>query len=285
MIEVEDNMGQMKYAMDEEYDHKVLNWLSPFDYSLQQNEHIKKHQAGTGKWLLESAKFRAWADSTRQTLPCPGMPGAWVDTTRQTLFCPGMPGAGKTILTARVVDTLVSRFSDDRSVGIAYVYFNFWRQDESKVEELFANILKQLAQRPSSLPKHVRDLYDRHTKNRTRPSLHEITKCVKSVIKEFSRVFIIADALDECATDNHCRAKFMEELFKLPSYGANVFATSRFIPEVTDKFDKNSWLEIRAADDDVRAYVAAQIAQSESDILKEMREKAIAGIADAADGM
>lgn len=268
MIELENNVGQIKSAIDKEYNYNVLNWLSPVDYSLQQNEHIKKHQAGTGKWLLESAKFRAW-----------------VDSIRQILFSPGIPGAGKTILTAVVVDTLVSRFSDDRSVGIAYLYFNFWRQDESKVEELFANLLKQLAQRPSSLPKHVRDLYDRHTENRTRPSLHEITKCLESVIKTFSRVFIIIDALDECATDNHCQVKFIAELFKLPSYGANVFATSRFIPEVTDKFDKSTWLEIRAVDDDVRAYVAAQIVQSESDILKEMREKAMMGIADAADGM
>lgn len=254
--------------MDKEYDYKVLNWLSPFDYSLQQNEHIKKHQAGTGKWLLESAKFRVW-----------------IDTSRQTLFCPGMPGAGKTILTAVVVNALVSRFSDDRSVGIAYLYFNFWQQDESKVEELFANLLKQLGQRMPSLPKYVRDLYNRHTENRTRPSLYEITKCLESVIKRFSRVFIIVDALDECATDNHCRSKFMAELSKLPSYEANVFATSRFVPEITDKFDKSTWLKIRAADGDVYAYVAAQIAQSKSDILIEMREKVMAGIADAAEGM
>ena len=64
------------------------------------------------------------------------------------LFCPGIPGAGKTILTSIVVDDLTTRFSNDPSVGIAYVYCNFRRRDEQKAEELFASLLKQLMQGP-----------------------------------------------------------------------------------------------------------------------------------------
>ncbi|KAK4248983.1 hypothetical protein C7999DRAFT_39836 [Corynascus novoguineensis] len=239
---------------DKEYDQKVLNWLSPFDYSLQQDDHLRKHQAGD--WRVASAIGQI------QNLG---------DTHKQTLFCPGMPGARKTVLTAVVIDSLVSRFSNEQSVGIAYLYFNFWRQDDSRVEGLIANLLKQLVHRPPSPQacKHVRDFYDCHSKNRTRPSLHEITRCLELVIKEFTR----------------CRARFIAELLKYSGYGANVFATSRFIPEVTEKFDKCPWLEIRISDEDVRAYVSVQIKQSESDILKEKRKKVMTRIADAADGM
>ncbi|UKZ79073.1 hypothetical protein TrVFT333_006824 [Trichoderma virens FT-333] len=67
--------------------------------------------------------------------------------------------------------------------------------------------------------------------------------------------------------------------------GASIFATSRSIPEVTDKFDRSTWLEIRASDDDIRSYVDAQISQGESTTLRDMQAEASTGIMRAADGM
>ena len=46
----------------------------------------------------------------------------WLKNDSQTLFCPGIPGAGKTILTAIVIDDLYTRFQNDASIGIAYLY-------------------------------------------------------------------------------------------------------------------------------------------------------------------
>jgi hypothetical protein len=48
---------------------------------------------------------------------------AWVETDKRTLFCPGIPGAGKTILTLIVVEELFTRFENDGSIGIAYLYY------------------------------------------------------------------------------------------------------------------------------------------------------------------
>ena len=56
----------------------------------------------------------------------------WLDTDKQTLFCPGIPGAGKTIITAVVVNDLATRFADDLDIGIAYIYCDFRRRDEQK---------------------------------------------------------------------------------------------------------------------------------------------------------
>ena len=106
----------------------VLDWLDPADYAPQQSDYIGRRQAGTGQWLLDTAEFQEW-----------------VESNRQTLFCPGIPGAGKTILTAIVIDDLTARFHGDQSIGIAYIYFNFRRQDEQKAERLLANLLKQLS--------------------------------------------------------------------------------------------------------------------------------------------
>jgi hypothetical protein len=96
----------------------VLDWVTTVDYSSQQSDFIGRRQAGTGQWLLDSREYQQWTE-----------------TAKQTLFCPGIPGAGKTILTSIVVDDLHARFRDDAHVGIAYLYLNFRRQADQKVED------------------------------------------------------------------------------------------------------------------------------------------------------
>ena len=100
----------------------------PFDYGSQQSDYFGNRQSGTGQWFLESAEYQAW-----------------LKTKAQTLFCPGIPGAGKTVLTSIVVNNLHERYHDDANVGIAYVYCNFRRQDEQKLDHLLAGLLRQLA--------------------------------------------------------------------------------------------------------------------------------------------
>lgn len=263
------DVAQMTSIIERDEDLKFLDWLTPRDYGLQQSKYIQTHQEGTGRWLLNSATFITW-----------------VETNRQTLFCPGMPGAGKTILTSIVVDYLTSRFAHDPSVGIAYIYFNFWQQDEHKVEDLFASLLKQLVRGQSSLPASVKDLYNHHKGKGTRPSLDKISKVLQSVIRVYySRVFIIIDALDECQASDNCRTQFIKGLFDFQKCGANIFATSRSIPDVTDKFDGSTRLAIRASDEDIRRYVDGQISHGESATLRDMQAEASTGIMRAADGM
>ena len=52
---------------------------------------------------------------------------------RQTLFCPGIPGAGKTILASVVIDDLNIRFRKDSSVGVVYIYYDYRLRDEQKI--------------------------------------------------------------------------------------------------------------------------------------------------------
>ena len=194
---------------------------------------------GTGQWLLDSAEYHSW-----------------VKNEKQTLFCPGIPGAGKTILTAITIDDLTTRFQTDPDIGIAYLYCNFRRQDEQKADDLLASLLKQLSQTRSSLPDSVKALYDQHKNKRTRPSFDEISRTLQSVAAMYSRVFIVIDALDECQASDGCRTRFLKEIFKVQTKsGANIFATSRFIPEITERFQGSISLEIRASEEDVRRYL------------------------------
>lgn len=267
----EENIRKVKNKLDDQEMQSILDWLTPVDYGPQQSDYLKRRQPGTSQWLLASAEFQLW-----------------LETGKQTLFCPGIPGAGKTILTSIVVDDLGKRYGSNTAIGIAYIYCNSWRKGEQKLEDLLASLLKQLSQEQLSLSDSVEALYNHHKDKRTRPSFDEISISLQSVAAMFSRTFIIIDALDECQESDHCRTKFLTELFNLQvTCRANVFATSRFIPEITRKFVGSTTLEVRANDEDVRVYIDSHISElpaivlSSSDLQEEIKNE----IVNAIDGM
>lgn len=229
----------------------ILNWLTPIDYAPQQSDFISRRQVGTGQWLLQSEEFQAW-----------------LENDKQTLFCPGIPGAGKTILTSIVVEELNMRFQNDRNVGIAYLYCNFRRHQVQRLEDLLAGLLRQLVQEKSSLPDSVKALYDQHKDKRTRPLLDEISNILHSVINTYSRVYIIIDTLDECQVSDGCRSKFLSKIFNLQTNtGVKLFATSRPIPDIEREFRGCLSRDILASDEDIRRYLDSHMSQLLSFVL------------------
>ena len=211
---------------------------------------------------------------------------------------PGIPGAGKTIITSIVIEYLFDKFrhcdiqgdgdtrgrsiQNDGRIGIAYLYCNFRQQEEQKAEELLASLLKQLAQEHSAILPTVKDLYDRHKIMQTRPSVDEISKALQSVAVVYSTVFIVIDALDECRV----RTRLLPEIFNLQiKSGVSIFATSRSIPDIIEKFRGSISVEIRATEDDVQRYLDGRISESESGVLKSCREDIKTEITKAVDGM
>ncbi|RYP53496.1 hypothetical protein DL768_001533 [Monosporascus sp. mg162] len=237
----------------------ILNWLTSIDYAPQQSDFINRRQAGTGQWLLDSEEFRTW-----------------VEAEKQTLFCPGIPGAGKTILTSIVVDDLTTRFGTEESIGIAYLYCNFRQQDKQNVEHLLASILKQLVQGRLSLPESVKSLYDKH-KDKWTPSVNEISRALQSVAPTYQRIFIIADALDECQVSNG-RSRFLSEIFSLQgNTGLNIFVTSRPLLEIETQFSGCLWREIRARDEDVRRYLGSHVLRLSGFLLAQLHLNSLTG--------
>ncbi|KAF3319318.1 hypothetical protein TWF173_003762 [Orbilia oligospora] len=264
------DVAVMRSQLDRKEDLEILNWITPIDYGPQHSDYLRRRQPGTGEWLLTSDEYNTWLGS------------------KYVLFCPGIPGAGKTILTSIIIDNLMTRFNSDSTVGIAYVYCNFNRSHEQKLDSLLASLLKQLAAPGQPA---VKELHENHFARKTRPSDQDIINTLRSVIKTYSRVFVIVDALDEYPASNG-RAKFLTELFYLhDKYGMNIFATSRFIPEITQMFkcgnmpESRATVEIRAHDEDVRNYLDGQISQLGDNLLEEYRELIKTEIANAARGM
>lgn len=78
---IEQNLNRLIKRSDDEERRKIIDLISTTDGEAYQADTFSRRQEGTGQWLLEAPEFRAW-----------------LNEGRQTLFCPGMPGAGKTIL-------------------------------------------------------------------------------------------------------------------------------------------------------------------------------------------
>lgn len=124
---------------------------------------------------------------------------------------------------------------------------------------------------------------------RTQLSLFEIQTALQSAAENYSTVFIIIDALDECQNSDGSRQKFLTELFSLQEKsGCNLFMTSRVIPEIVDRFNKTSIsLEIRASTEDIERYLKGNTGQLPAFVHQSqgLQQMIAAEISKAVDGM
>ena len=273
MADIRGDVDQLRFSEHNRENDSILNWLTRMDYTAQQNDFVRRCQEGTGQWLLNSTQFKSW-----------------LNHTRQTLFCPGIPGAGKTILTSIVVQHIYTLYQRDHSIGLAYIYCNFRQQDQQKPTDILASILKQLVQRQPSMLQYIRDLYDQHKDHQTRPSFGEILRAIYSVSSQFSKIFIIIDAVDEWGTIEGGYKKTLPAIFDLQmKTGANLFATSRINDDIAALFQGAPSLQtkpIRATEDDIARYIDGQLPLLPSDILDDPLKIAIKSkIIQAVDGM
>ena len=171
-------------------------------------------------------------------------------------------------------------------IGVAYIYCNYKTQANQTANYLAATLLKQLIQERPFVAEPVASLYDRHADRGTRPSLEEILNALQAVVSNYSKVYVVVDALDECL--NHDRTQLLAMLRNLQSKGnLSLMATSRFIPEVVQNFNLSPMLEVRASASDVKRFVAGQIylfsgfVQRDSKLQNAIQD----GISTAVDGM
>lgn len=152
------------------------------------------------------------------------------------------------------------------------------------MDHLLASLVKQLARNRPSLPESLKTFH----RKQIRLSADEILETLRSVTSTYSRVFIVVDALDECQVSDGCRAKLLSELFALQTqYGVNIFATSRFIPEIAERFKGNLTLGISAKDEDVQRYLDGHMSQLPAFVRRssELQEEIKTGIVEAVSGM
>jgi hypothetical protein len=183
-----------------------------------------------------------------------------------------------------VVDDLAAEF-ESKNLGVACIYLNHKEAEEQTPAKLLAGLWRQLV-----LGRDIgsaEGLYQRHHEKRTTPSVEEVFDVLQSVVGEYSRVYIIADAIDEYPEAQ--RQILVEYLVKIGST-VNLMITSRPHIHPHSALPNLDALEILANEDDIRRYVEGQI-QKSSWLSKhiqtraELQEEILSTITCTVDGM
>ncbi|KAF4973152.1 hypothetical protein FSARC_496 [Fusarium sarcochroum] len=221
----------------------LLTWISPHDSTLDQHTFLSRKEPGTGGWLLESDEYKDWKT-----------------TKGQTLFCPGIPGAGKTILSVILIEDLENQFRHDPNVGVAYFYLNHHLEADQSVVQVLASLLRQLVAGRRDIPKEIQEMYDMRTEKVYKPKFDAIYKAIRSVAGLYEKVFVVIDALDECPEVDGRRSELLKAIAQLQvDISTNLLCTSRHIPDIEACFTKSTLVEVRATENDVRAYLDSHL--------------------------
>ncbi|KAJ7218722.1 ankyrin repeat-containing domain protein [Mycena rebaudengoi] len=239
LTEVRNVAQDQRDVVDSTEREKIIDWLSPLNFFARHADIFGTRQEGTGRWLQEDPQFRTW-------LLSPG----------EIIWCSGIPGAGKTVLASFVVDYLRSHLQSD-GVVVAAAYLNHKESEVQSPSNILAGLWWQLlSERPISAS--VQNLYKKHHKQRTRPSLDEVREIVRSTVAEWSRVFIIVDALDEYPEAH--RRILLDTLAAIGTVSLLLTSRPNIAPETF--FPTASVLEIHAREEDIRCYIDAHIRTS-----------------------
>ena len=257
-------------ATDQQARKELCQWLSPLDFPAQQRGIYSRPQQESGRWLLQSERFKKW-----------------LQNEGVVLLCPGSPGAGKTVLASIVIDHLWNRVPKD-GIGVAYIYCDYLKHGEQTPINLVGSLLKQLAEQQNPISGSLKNYYDEHRRSNTNPSPERAFEVFKAECDSWSRIYIIIDALDECSENDATRQIVVKGLLSLQgSKRINILVTSRPIPSILCNFETWERLEIRADSEDIHRYLLGQMDRFSKRILaeKDLQAKIIGGIIDAADGM
>jgi hypothetical protein len=157
-----------------------------------------------------------------------------------------------------VVNHLTDDCEDNKNLGVACIYLNHKEANDQTPSKLLAALWRQLV--------HGRDvgsiakmLYQQHREKGTVPSLEKLLDLFSSCLKEFSKVFIIVDAMDEYP-------EFQREILlkQLAAMGSNVnlMITSRPNISAGPELPNVETLEIVPMPEDIQKFVNAQIDSS-----------------------
>jgi Cdc6-like AAA superfamily ATPase len=187
-----------------------------------------------------------------------------------------------------IISHLQSLYSNE-DIAIAYFYCNHQNEMDQSAEKIIASLAKQLANRKSNVPQSLAQLYQTCLKDTSfSPTLEHYLTLLQSLTASFTRVIILVDALDECASEKN-RRFIISSLQRL--HTIKVFITSR-VPgcqDITDMFtkDKVQRLDIQATKSDLERYVRMELEENHRKldfIPFDLKENIVSTIAGNADG-
>lgn len=223
----------------------IADWFAPDHFASQNNELVACHEERCRVSFVKHNRFRAWCNDYNANL-----------------ICSGRPGCGKTTLIGTAIQQLHRKYEHEPAVTIVYFYFDSTRYAEQSLRHVLAALVRQLFQERSSVPETVSKVYLRHYKRYTRPSVDELRSLLRSLVQEYSRVFMLIDALDECNNVDRSRDQLLEAVITTQdSMTGNIcmLATTRNIPDILCRFSSGVQFQFEAQNEDIQRYIMVRM--------------------------
>ena len=178
-------------------------------------------------------------------------------------------GSGKSILVSTIIRHLQEFFTDDKTVGLAYLYIDFVQMQDLTAARLIGILVSQLLQqtmndRPDmsqAALMQALSLFETsygHSKS-SYPSLSQIEELFFSSASNFSRIFIVIDGIDEYE-DRSELLEFFSHMTTLDNE-LKVFVASRSNPDLEIGFQYFQGVTILPTDveRDIEEYIRAKL--------------------------
>ncbi|KAF2831174.1 hypothetical protein CC86DRAFT_282665, partial [Ophiobolus disseminans] len=254
-------------SYDESLEHdqyrKILTWLSPTNSSAHHVSVSAHRIADTANWLLDHPQFQSWSNSSASGI----------------LLIRGLAGSGKTMLSSRVVDELLSQRRDHQSAApFAFFYCsaNPQEPDRAHPDNIIRNLLRQLAISLEPAPVVRQNILSEYKEYKRRtilaPNGHthqdhierlEIEDCRRLImdITDSDPVTLVVDAIDEISEDQRFRLlQFLNQVTEESANVVKILLTSRDDHQISSLLSRAQMIRISTNDNsaDVRSFVASQ---------------------------
>ncbi|GFN16881.1 vegetative incompatibility protein HET-E-1 [Aspergillus tubingensis] len=146
---------------------------------------LAQRSPGTCDWVFEHATLKDWMDK---------------DSPASQVWVKASPGAGKTVLTASVVEKLEATSAEN--VAVIYHYFTFDEEFPALLVYrcLAEQIVNRLGKQTGDVPK---DIHKFTQEGATTANVEDVKQVIRMLLEEMAVTYIFLDGLDEeCETEN-----------------------------------------------------------------------------------
>ncbi|KAI0901985.1 hypothetical protein F4806DRAFT_502000 [Annulohypoxylon nitens] len=179
-VEAERKLGTILSDIQED-EMRIRIWLSPSDSSVNWNRALDRRHPNTCSWFLRHPRYLDWKLESNSFL--------WLT---------GIPGCGKTILISSVIEDL----NKSQSSNLIYFYFDIYHSRQRTQDDMIRSLIIQLYEKRTDTRTHLDSLYSQCKKGLEQPSFELLYSTFRDIIQDAGELWMIIDAIDECATTN-----------------------------------------------------------------------------------
>lgn len=221
----------------------ILRYFLPYNPHQNYKTSLSLRHPRTGLWLTRRPEFQTWLDHPDSAL--------WLS---------GIPGAGKTVLAGTIIEEALRKSSED--IAVTFFFCDYKNTETQTPVNVLSALASQLAIQKEEaygyIDRYYQELHPERALER-RPTVFDLQRILKDMIKSFDHVYLIVDGLDECGdnTDN-----VIDGLLDVIECSDNISTAflSRDEYNIRDRLESDfTGVEIAAHTEDVTEYVTSEI--------------------------